>query len=153
MPEIVEPPPPQPVAKPQPPPRPRPQPRPAPSPPHAAETPTPAPAPPIAAAPTPAVPAAPAAPTGGQAGARAVYRPLPEFPDELRRRRIETVAVARFHVAADGSAQVEIVQATDNPQLNRLLLNTFKTWRFFPAIENGQPVASTIDIRVPISIQ
>ena len=63
------------------------------------------------------------------------------------------MAVARFHVAADGSAEVEMVQATDNVALNRLLLSTFKTWRFFPATENGQPVASTIEIRVPITIE
>lgn len=86
-------------------------------------------------------------------GARAVYKPMPTIPDELRHNKFEGVAVARFHVAVDGSAQVELVQATNNVVLNRLLLETFKTWRFFPAMDNGQPVASTIEIRVPVSIQ
>ena len=146
IPEVVRPPPP-PVVRREPPPRPRPQPQPQAQP----QTTTEAPA-------SPSVATAPAADAArslaaGQMGARAIYRPLPEFPAELRRQRIEAVAVARFHVAADGSAEVEMVQATDNVTLNRLLMTTFKTWRFFPALENGKPVGSTIEIRVPISIQ
>lgn len=86
-------------------------------------------------------------------GARAIYKPMPQIPDELRHDAFQGVAVARFHVAVDGSATVEIVQATTNVALNRLLLDTFKTWRFFPAMRNGQPVDSTIEIRIPITIQ
>jgi protein TonB len=153
VPEIVQPPEP-PIVKPEPPPRPKPraEPRPAPTA-RPAETPAPQTATPVAP-PSPAAPSEASRPIGGgQAGARAIYKPLPEFPAELRRQKLETVAIARFHVAVDGSADVEIVQATDNVALNRLLLNTFKTWRFFPATENGQPVTSTIEIRVPISVQ
>jgi len=28
-----------------------------------------------------------------------------------------------------------------------------KTWRLFPAMATGQPVASTIEIRIPITVQ
>jgi protein TonB len=159
----TQPPPPMPLPPP-PPPVPEVAPRPKPPPPvRRAPQPPPQPrpsapqveTPPAAAAPAaPAQPAAPSrAPSGGQMGARAVYKPMPKVPDELRREKFEGVAVARFHVAVDGSATVELVQATNNVAFNRLLLDTFKTWRFFPAMENGQPVASTIEIRVPISIQ
>lgn len=153
-PPIPAPPPPPPVPelaprKP-PPPVKRPPPRPA-SPPRAA-------APPTAETPPPATPPSPAPqPThplaAGQMGARAIYKPMPTIPDDLRRDAFQGVAVARFHVAVDGSAQVEIVQATNNVQLNRLLLDTLKTWRFFPAMRNGQPVDSTIEIRIPITIR
>jgi len=85
--------------------------------------------------------------------ARAIYKPLPEIPEALRRRQVEAVAVALFRVAADGSAQVELVQGTFDPQLNRALTDTLKTWRFFPALENGKPVASTLEIRIPISVK
>ena len=84
--------------------------------------------------------------------ARAIYRPLPEIPEALRRRNIDVVAVALFKVAADGSAQVELVQGTFDPVLNRALIETLKTWRYFPAIDDGKPVASTIEIRIPISV-
>jgi protein TonB len=144
VPEIAPQPKPPPVAKRPPPPRPRPEPRPAPTPPKE-ETP-----PPVAA---PAPPPPTRAPTGGQMGARAIYKPMPAIPDDLRRQSFDDVAVARFEVAPDGSAKVELMQPTHNPGLNRLLLDTLKTWRFFPAMANGQPVASAIEIRIPITVQ
>ena len=85
--------------------------------------------------------------------ARAIYQPLPQIPDALRRRDVDVVAVARFQVAADGSAAVELVQPTFDTALNHALLETLKTWRFFPALENGRPVASTVELRIPISVR
>ena len=86
-------------------------------------------------------------------GARALYQPLPEIPEELRRRALDLVAVARFRVAANGSAEVELIQPTPDAALNRALLDTLKKWRFFPALEGGKPQASTIEIRIPISVR
>jgi periplasmic protein TonB len=93
-----------------------------------------------------------APPNTGNMGARALYQPMPVIPEELRHHPMDLVAVARFHVAANGSATVELVQPTPEPQLNSALLNALASWRFFPAIENGHPVASIIDIRIPISV-
>jgi protein TonB len=86
-------------------------------------------------------------------GARALYQPLPEIPEELRRRAIDLMAVARFRVAANGSAEVELIEPTPDAALNRALLETLKRWRFFPALEGGKPQASTIEIRIPISVR
>ncbi len=115
------------------------------------------PAPPAAAAPQ-RQPPAPAPPAGAQigggvSGARAIFQPMPELPVELRRHNVEWVAVARFKVAADGSAEVELVEPTSEPSLNRLLLATLKRWRFFPALDNGRPVASSLELRIPISVK
>lgn len=46
-----------------------------------------------------------------------------------------------------------MVEATSEPTLNRLLLESLKKWRFFPAMENGKPIGSTIDIRIPIEVR
>ncbi len=86
-------------------------------------------------------------------GARVLYQPKPEIPEQLRRRSLELAALARFHIAADGSAQVELVEPTPDPDLNRSLMETLKKWRFFPELRNGKPVASTLDIRIPISVR
>ncbi len=86
-------------------------------------------------------------------GARAIFKPMPEIPEALKRKSVEWVAVARFHVGADGGAQVELAEATREPALNRLLLESLKRWRFFPAVEDGKPIASTIDIRIPITVR
>jgi protein TonB len=133
---------------------PLPAPKPKPTPPRPAP-PTPQPPPTAQPPPPPAAPAPPPvpAPMVGRMSARAIYQPLPQIPDALRHRNVEVVAVALFHVAADGSATVELVQATFEPSLNRALLDTLKTWRFFPALEQGHPIASTIEIRIPISVR
>src|SRR2546427_710632 len=55
---------------------------------------------------------------GGSAGARAIYQPLPEIPEALRHRTVEITTVARFRVAANGSAQVELTEPTADPDLN-----------------------------------
>ena len=107
--------------------------------------------PPVRSAP-PGVPGG-SGPGGGTMGARAIFKPLPELPSALRRQRIEVVAVARFRVAADGAAQVELLEPTNDPDLNRALLDALKRWRFFPGMEAGKPVASTVDIRIPISVR
>jgi len=86
-------------------------------------------------------------------GARAISQPMPQIPDELRQHAIDTVAVVRFHIAADGSATVELLKATDDPRLNQVLLEGFKLWRFFPAMDHNKPVASILELRVPIQVK
>jgi protein TonB len=122
----------------------------------------PAPAPPTTA-PTTQVPLTALPPSRGpqdatpggtdSMSARAIYKPMPEIPEALRRRTIDLVAVARFRVDATGRAQVELVEPTSDPDLNRALLESLKRWRFFPATQAGRPVASTIDVRIPVSVK
>jgi protein TonB len=109
----------------------------------AAEPPHPTPAP--AAPPTPS-------PSNTSSGAKATYRPTPKIPDELRDEAVSARAVVRFHIQADGSTQAELLTPTSNPRLNRLILNTLKTWKFSPALQNGQPVASTQDVNVQVDV-
>jgi protein TonB len=86
-------------------------------------------------------------------GARAIYAPKPVIPDSLREEGFQTVAVARFKVTYDGQVQVTLVTPTDSPQLNELLLETLKRWRFFPAMKSGVAVDSQFDLRIPISVE
>lgn len=91
--------------------------------------------------------------SGGTSGARAIYQPAPVIPPELRHQAINLVAVVRFAVAADGSATVTLEQPTPDPRLNQVLVNAFRQWRFFPALEQGKPVGSTITLRVPVTVE
>ncbi len=86
-------------------------------------------------------------------GARAIVRPMPQIPDDLREQAFNFAALARFHVAADGSAEVELARPTPNPRLNRILLDSLKKWRFMPAIRDGKPVATTEEIVVKIEVK
>jgi len=95
--------------------------------------------------------------TGGNmyasSGARAIIRPMPQIPDDLREEAFNAVALARFHVNTDGSAKVELAKPTPNPRLNHILLESLKKWRFMPAIRNGRPVPSTEDVLVKIEVK
>jgi protein TonB len=85
--------------------------------------------------------------------AKAIYRPIPQIPDDLRQDALSASAVARFQVAADGSTTVELIKPTPNPKLNRLLLSTLKSWKFFPSMKDGKPVASTEEIVIKVEVK
>lgn len=104
-------------------------------------------------------PAAKAVPTQPQAtvnrdvmGARAVYNPLPKIPDDLRRAAMDEVAVARLHIHTDGTVTVELLRPTDNPRVNRIILDALRTWMFYPALDKGRPVESVQQIRIRLSV-
>lgn len=77
---------------------------------------------------------------------------MPRIPDDLRDEAFDSVARARFHIAVDGSITVELVRPTQNPRINRILLDTLKNWKFSPAIKNGKPVASTEEILIRVNV-
>jgi protein TonB len=78
---------------------------------------------------------------------------MPQIPDDLREGAFNTAALARFHIAVDGSATVELAKPTQNPRLNRILLDSLRKWRFIPAIKNGKPVASSEEIIVKVEVK
>ncbi len=85
--------------------------------------------------------------------AKAIYRPIPQIPDELRQDALSASAVARFHVAIDGTTTVELIKPTANPKLNRLLLSTLKNWKFFPSMKDGKPAVSTEEIVIKVEVK
>lgn len=108
-----------------------------------------------AAQPAPAPPAAPqpAAPAAIRShAARTLSQPMPVIPDELRDEAMHERATARFHISVDGSATVELIRPTQNPRLNRLLLETLRQWKFDPAIQDGKAVPSTQDIVIRVQV-
>jgi protein TonB len=86
-------------------------------------------------------------------GARALFAPKPVIPDSLREEAFQTMAVAHFNVTYDGQVQVILTTPTENPELNQILLDTLKQWRFFPAMKSGIAVDSQFDVRIPISVE
>lgn len=103
----------------------------------APQTPSPAPGPPL---------------TPPRIAARAIYRPLPAIPDELREQALDVEALARFDVKADGAVSVLLAKPTPYPALNRIILETLRTWKFFPAMDAGRPVASSQDVRIKLEV-
>src|SRR5262245_38468291 len=96
--------------------------------------------------------------TGGTAGpedgaAHAVYAPPPQIPDDLPEDLLQTEAIALFTVSPGGEVMVTLTKATDNPGLNQVLLDALRRWKFIPTIRNGIAINSTVEVRIPISVQ
>jgi periplasmic protein TonB len=87
------------------------------------------------------------------AGARAIYAPTPAIPDDLREDALNAVAVAHFKVGYDGQVEVALAKPTSNPELNQILLDTLKQWKFFPAMRSGVTIPSEFDVRIPVTVQ
>jgi len=157
--------PPVPRARPTPAPTPRPTPAPTPV---AAPAPTPAPATPPAETP-PAAPAAapaPVAPPAASASSAAVpvvatparfdadylQNPAPPYPSLARKLGEQGRVVLRAHVQPDGrAATVEVRQSSGSPRLDAAALDTVRRWRFAPARQGEQAVASWV--LIPISFR
>lgn len=86
-------------------------------------------------------------------GAQAIYQPTPVIPEELRDNALHVKILARFHITTDGSVNVELVHPAPDPRINRIILDTLKTWRFFPATEQGKPVPATQDLEINIGAE
>ncbi len=90
--------------------------------------------------------------TGGD-GPQAVYAPTPTIPDDMRDEVMQVIAVARFEVSRDGTAKVSLLSATNYSELDDIILDTLKQWRFKPAMSNGVPIDSVADVRLLISVK
>ncbi len=90
--------------------------------------------------------------TGGD-GPEAVYAPAPAIPDDMRDQVMKVIAVARFEVSRDGTAKVTLLNATDYSELNDIILDTLKQWRFKPAMNDGVAIDSVADVRLVITVK
>ncbi len=85
--------------------------------------------------------------------ARAIFRPEPQIPDDLRENAFKFTGLVLFHIEVDGSVKVDLAKPTPNPRLNRILLDTYGKWRFIPKVVNGKPVASTFPLVINLEVK
>jgi TonB family protein len=61
----------------------------------------------------------------------ATYAAKPQYPYELRARRIQGAGVFQVHIRADGTvASVDTIQSTGNAQLDQCATSAFIKWKF-----------------------
>lgn len=90
--------------------------------------------------------------SAGNSPARAIAQPLPSVPDELREQAYQTIATARLVIHTDGSVAVELIRPTQYPRLNQIVIETLRSWRFFPAMQNGHPIETQQEVRVHFNV-
>lgn len=60
-----------------------------------------------------------------------IFQPLPEIPEDLRYQIFSTTITAKFYIDENGEVyEVELVNPSNIPKLNMILIKTLKRWRF-----------------------
>lgn len=91
----------------------------------------------------------PAAPRVTEARPLAGQNAQPEYPRDAQRRGLSGSVLLRVDVAADGTAtNVDFVQRSGAPELDRAAMNAVRKWRFAPARRDGKPIASSVNVPV-----
>ena len=112
--------------------------------------------PPVApAAPTPATPAAPTQPTSSQASSVPVPigKPSAPYPVEALRNGESGTVLLRVTVGPDGVPYgIALAKSSRSRALDRAAMSAVRSWRFRPAMSNGQPVAATVQIPVSYNL-
>lgn len=80
---------------------------------------------------------------------RAVYQPAPEYPAEMKRKKMQGTVHILFLVDASGAVQNPVVQKSTHPAFERPALQTIRKWRFEPGKRNGQAVQ--FKMKVPVT--
>ena len=88
--------------------------------------------------------------SGGHTGAQKLISPNPSI-DEFCDKPFKYILSVRFHIGIDGIANLDIITPSPNLKLNRSILEQLKKWRFFPAMSEGKPIASDLDINFPLT--
>jgi TonB family protein len=77
-----------------------------------------------------------------------IYSPEPSFSDEARQAKFQGVVLLMLAVGADGRPYNIRVRQSLGMGLDEKAIEAVKSWRFHPAIRNGQPVAAQIGVQV-----
>jgi len=85
---------------------------------------------------------------GGVSAPRAIYSPEPEYSEEARRAKYTGVVVLWLVVGPDGRPRDIRVRRAAGMGLDEKALEAVRTWRFEPALRNGQPVAVEVSVEV-----
>ena len=85
---------------------------------------------------------------GDIAPPRAAWNPVPELPEEARRAGVKATVVLNIVVGRDGRVSRIKVLRSAGMGLDERTVNTVNTWRFQPAMHDGQPVAVEMNIEV-----
>lgn len=73
----------------------------------------------------------------------------PEYPQRARRLRQQGIVLVRALVTPSGSVKnVKVFSSSSHPLLDKSALAAVRHWEFVPARNNGQPVASWVQVPV-----
>lgn len=83
---------------------------------------------------------------------RATYAPEPDLSDEARKARYQGTVVLRVVVDKNGLVSRIGVERALGMGLDAQAVSTVRTWRFQPAMREGQPVAVALSVEVSFQL-
>ena len=82
-----------------------------------------------------------------------LYHPDPPYTDAARKAKVSGDVVVWMIIASDGLVQDAGIARSLRPDLDESALQTLKTWRFQPAVKDGNPVAVKLDTIVSFRLR
>lgn len=96
----------------------------------------------------------PSAPAPADRAAEPITRVQPAYPAAALRSREEGTVLLSVEVDAQGNpVSVDVERSSRSRDLDRAAREAVRQWTFRPAIENGQPVASTVTVPVDFTVE
>lgn len=84
--------------------------------------------------------------------ARPLFRSAPNYPADLRQRKVEGVVTVLFVVDPDGRVIEPKVEGSTDPGFEGPALEAVRHWKFEPAVRNGKKVPSKLRIPIRFSL-
>jgi periplasmic protein TonB len=81
-------------------------------------------------------------------GPRVVFRPEPDYPSTAPRSRDEKVVGLSLVVGVDGQPRNIKVESSPRKDFAKSAVEAVRKWRFEPALKDGQPVETPINVEV-----
>lgn len=116
--------------------------------------PNPPPAGPAGApSPPPVAPVAPPAPMQATSNPVPIGKPSAPYPVEALRNGDSGTVLLRVTIGPDGVPYgIALAKSSRSRALDRAAMSAVRTWRFKPAMRNGQPVSATVQIPVSYNL-
>jgi len=84
---------------------------------------------------------------------RLIHKPRPEYPEVLRRARLEGRVFLQAVIAKDGTVVDVTVLRSTSPLFEDAALSAVRQWRYEPALSGGQPVAVYFTVIVDFRLE
>ncbi len=76
--------------------------------------------------------------------------PVPVIPSELADEKLASSVTARVTISTDGSVSADLLSSSGNAQADGIILRALERRRGKPKLRDGEPVESTVTVRVEI---
>ncbi len=77
-------------------------------------------------------------------------RVKPEIPDSLRGEKFRGAVTARFTIQPNGSFTVSLVARSGNSDVDSIVLDALRDWKWNPALKDGVKVRQDREIQVDV---